>query len=604
MERAVVRCVPSEAKLSLSFSLADGRQKHMQRSQSEPLGRALGRIAIDALKGHAKAAAAKKSKKARPDGGGSGLSGGLGPGLGAEEGPEAEAASAGGPLVRLYYREEAVGEDVLNADAWQDGAVLQIGDVKYKVERNPPAFTDLQLPRYMMAGFPVCPKLGLEFAEPHASLFRWFKEAGPGAAGGGGGDGGSGAAASTEPSSSSSSSTISSASAAGPGWVETGVSELVYTPSNADVGLRLKLRCTPGNGQRYGPSRELESHSPVEAGPGTCTFDQRHLYTKKVASDALIRTVSYNILADAYAQTELSRTVLYPYCAPYALELDYRQNLIQKELTGYSADLICLQEVDRPVFSDSLAPALEAFGLEGLFKIKEKQHEGLATFYRRAKFSLLSRHDIALNQALLSDPLHRELLEKLSPYPLVREKVLQRSSVLQVSILQSTKDSSKKICVANTHLYWHPKGGNIRLIQVAVALSHIKYVTSDLYPGVPVVFCGDFNSTPSTGTYSFVNSGGIAEDHEDWASNGEEERCNMALTHPFKLKSACGEPAYTNYVGGFHGCLDYVFIDSDALEVEQVIPLPTHEEVTTHQALPSVSHPSDHIALICDLKWK
>uniref|UniRef100_A0A6I8PMX7 2',5'-phosphodiesterase 12-like N-terminal domain-containing protein n=1 Tax=Ornithorhynchus anatinus TaxID=9258 RepID=A0A6I8PMX7_ORNAN len=443
MERAVVRCVPSEAKLSLSFSLADGRQKHMQRSQSEPLGRALGRIAIDALKGHAKAAAAKKSKKARPDGGGSGLSGGLGPGLGAEEGPEAEAASAGGPLVRLYYREEAVGEDVLNADAWQDGAVLQIGDVKYKVERNPPAFTDLQLPRYMMAGFPVCPKLGLEFAEPHASLFRWFKEAGPGAAGGGGGDGGSGAAASTEPSSSSSSSTISS----------TGVSELVYTPSNADVGLRLKLRCTPGNGQRYGPSRELESHSPVEAGPGTCTFDQRHLYTKKVASDALIRTVSYNILADAYAQTELSRTVLYPYCAPYALELDYRQNLIQKELTGYSADLICLQEVDRPVFSDSLAPALEAFGLEGLFKIKEKQHEGLATFYRRAKFSLLSRHDI--------------LLEKLSPYPLVREKVLQRSSVLQVSILQSTKDSSKKICVANTHLYWHPKGKKREKFHVA-----------------------------------------------------------------------------------------------------------------------------------------
>lgn len=28
-------------------------------------------------------------------------------------------------------------------------------------------------------------------------------------------------------------------------------------------------------------------------------------------------------------------------CAPYALELDYRQNLIQQELTGYNADLIC-----------------------------------------------------------------------------------------------------------------------------------------------------------------------------------------------------------------------------------------------------------------------
>lgn len=39
------------------------------------------------------------------------------------------------------------------------------------------------------------------------------------------------------------------------------------------------------------------------------------------------------------------------------------------------------------------------------------------------------------------------------------------------------------------------------------------------------------------------------------------------------------------------------------IEVEQVIPLPSHQEVTTYAALPSVSHPSDHIALICDLRW-
>uniref|UniRef100_A0A2K5RFN8 Phosphodiesterase 12 n=1 Tax=Cebus imitator TaxID=2715852 RepID=A0A2K5RFN8_CEBIM len=513
MERAVVRCVPSEPKLSLSFALADGSHKNMQRDQSEPLGRVLSRIATNALKGHAKAAAAKKSRKSRPN-----ASGGA-----SCSGPGSEPAVACEPVVKLYYREEAVAEDVLNVDAWQDGAVLQIGDVKYKVERNPPAFTELQLPRYIMAGFPVCPKLGLEFGDPAGSLFRWYKEAKPGAA---------------EPE-------VGVPSPLSPSslfWAETEVQERVYTPSNADIGLRLKLHCTPGDGQRFGPSRELESVCRVEAGPGTCTFDHRHLYTKKVTEDAFIRTVSYNILADTYAQTDFSRTVLYPYCAPYALELDYRQNLIQKELTGYNADVICLQEVDRAVFSDSLVPALEAFGLEGVFRIK--QHEGLATFYRKSKFSLLSQHDISFHEALESDPLHKELLEKLVLYPSAQEKVLQRSSVLQ------------------------------------------------------------FNSTPSTGMYHFVINGSIPEDHEDWASNGEEERCNMSLTHFFKLKSACGEPAYTNYVGGFHGCLDYIFIDLNALEVEQVIPLPSHEEVTTHQALPSVSHPSDHIALVCDLKWK
>lgn len=39
------------------------------------------------------------------------------------------------------------------------------------------------------------------------------------------------------------------------------------------------------------------------------------------------------------------------------------------------------------------------------------------------------------------------------------------------------------------------------------------------------------------------------------------------------------------------------------VQVEQVIPLPSLEEVTTYEALPSVAHPSDHIALVCDLRW-
>lgn len=71
------------------------------------------------------------------------------------------------------------------------------------------------------------------------------------------------------------------------------------------------------------------------------------MYTVKGTEWPTVRVVSYNILADVYAQTDLSKKVLYPYCAPYALQLDYRQNLIKKELAGYNADIICLQEVDK-----------------------------------------------------------------------------------------------------------------------------------------------------------------------------------------------------------------------------------------------------------------
>lgn len=118
-------------------------------------------------------------------------------------------------------------------------------------------------------------------------------------------------------------------------------------PSNQDVGHRLKLLCIPKDGARAGSTEELVSAGAVEAGPGVCTFDNRHAYTAKEAEWPAVRVVTYNILADVYAQTELSKTVLYPYCAPYALQLDYRQNLIKKELAGYKADILCLQEVDK-----------------------------------------------------------------------------------------------------------------------------------------------------------------------------------------------------------------------------------------------------------------
>lgn len=31
--------------------------------------------------------------------------------------------------------------------------------------------------------------------------------------------------------------------------------------------------------------------------------------------------------------------------------------------------------------------------------------------------------------------------------------------------------------------------------------------------------------------------------------------------------SACNRPSYTNYVGGFHGCLDYIFFQPESMQV-------------------------------------
>lgn len=68
------------------------------------------------------------------------------------------------------------------------------------------------------------------------------------------------------------------------------------------------------------------------------------------------------------------------------------------------------------------------------------------------------------------------------------------------------------------------------------------------------------------------------------------------------MTSACGTPKYTNFTVGFKDCLDYIYCEKNNFEVKQVIPLPSDEELTANQAIPSVLFPSDHIALVADLK--
>ncbi len=52
--------------------------------------------------------------------------------------------------------------------------------------------------------------------------------------------------------------------------------------------------------------------------------------------------MSYNLLADLYADSDFSRTSLHPQCPPYALAIDYRKQLMLKEVLGFHADIVCL----------------------------------------------------------------------------------------------------------------------------------------------------------------------------------------------------------------------------------------------------------------------
>ncbi|XP_045471233.1 2',5'-phosphodiesterase 12 isoform X1 [Harmonia axyridis] len=367
--------------------------------------------------------------------------------------------------------------------------------------------------------------------------------------------------------------------------------------------------CTPKHKSLEGPTVEVECTSKVQAGPGHCPFETRHQFTQNKTSQKGFRVVTYNILADLYCDSDYTRTVLHPYCPPYALHLDYRKQLILKELMGYNADIICLQEVDRKVFNHDLTPFFSRLGYEGDYAIKGGEvAEGVASFFNLEKFTKLESSRIVFSEHIDKDQIFFHIWEKISENKPLVTRIKDLKSTLQVVLLESRHKENELILVANTHLYFHPDADHIRLIQGGLAISYIQscldnFKTKYTNKRISVLFCGDFNSVPECGIYKLFTTGSVPEDFIDYSSNKDEEVKNLKLEQNIPLDSACGTPQFTNFTSGFADCLDYIFYQKTNLKITQVVPLPSNEELTQYTALPSIVAPSDHVALISDLEW-
>lgn len=301
-----------------------------------------------------------------------------------------------------------------------------------------------------------------------------------------------------------------------------------YNSSNADVGHYLKFVLTPGNAKgEFGPAVEQVSKNEIQAGPGPCPFETRHCLTGKRLEDDAFRVVSYNILADLYADSDYSRTNLFPYCPAYALKVEYRKQLYTKEILGYNADILCLQEVDMKIFDSDLRTVLEddSQGFKGIIAQKGSCGEGIATFYRNDRFELIETTALNIGEHIKTLEVFKSLWDKIQLNEKLSERICDRSTTLQLSLLKAKND--RYLLVANTHLYFHPDADHIRLLQAGLAVLYIE----DAYKKalekyqivnekqLSIIFCGDFNSVPECGIYRLMTSGSVDESCIDWKSS-------------------------------------------------------------------------------------
>ncbi|GAU95840.1 hypothetical protein RvY_07385 [Ramazzottius varieornatus] len=516
--------------------------------------------------------------------------------------------------VALMQEETAVSPHIPNALAWNDGAVLVLDQEEYQVVVNPPTVISGKITSHILPEFPIDYQLDFEFADEDEAFFVWIKHA----------IGVKNAhdeippevlrTAASLPISLSAVKRAIAEKMKPPGvWQIVSVNR-EWRPALTDVGTLVGLVCFPIRDGVVGEVYTTVSKNLVaEALPEPVPYRQRHEVCKHRAERGSFRVISYNILADVYADQESSLKDLFPYCPPEFMKSDYRRQLLVDEISGYNADLVCLQEVDTKLFSRYFDRQFRRKGFEGVLLSKKGNiAEGVVTFYRTDKFELFSRHDIAVSESLFENPLFASLADKIKEKDKLKDTMVARATPLQVTVLRSPEESSRIVVVANTHLWFRPQFPHVRLIQMAVIMRHleevIRMVKTELKTSSEpaVVLCGDLNSTSGWGVHNFLRTGQIAEDYSDWSQfcKEEDEFVRLALSHPFKLYSACGELPHTNFVPNFKAAIDWIYADVNSFETSSVIPVPSVEELSRHVAIPSVVFPSDHLAIGCDLRWK
>ena len=197
---------------------------------------------------------------------------------------------------------------------------------------------------------------------------------------------------------------------------------------------------------------------------------------------------------------------------------------------------------------------------------------------------------------------------------------LSKDNVAQLVVLElaqpqmrSSREQINQICIANTHLYSNKDFPDVKLWQTWQLLQELETFVLSRGTQLPLMICGDFNSTPDTAVYDLLSRQTVHPGHPDVNVNTDDSHPNilpdaMNITHSFQMGSTYqtimgDEPKVTNFTTNFKGVLDYIWYSAPNLRPLSAAPVPDEAILTRHgEALPSTEFSSDHIMLISDMQ--
>ncbi|KAF1786639.1 Endonuclease/exonuclease/phosphatase [Phytophthora cactorum] len=364
-----------------------------------------------------------------------------------------------------------------------------------------------------------------------------------------------------------------------------------YTPTEEDLGCSFYVEChAPTIQSEYAEDSKAETvTAPVLPGPNRDVFKERRRMGQTSAADKYpdadeaLRVMSYNIMPRS----------LFSYVDDSVMKETRRIQLILQEIEENNSDIVCLQEMGEHVYKLFFEPMLASLGYHGFYSDKTgTTNEGCATFVRTARFEVVEEDTLNLSIAVKNstNPAAQSLLQD---FPELAKAIARIPSIAQLLVLRSKIDPARSIILSNTHLFYRGDAHLIRLLQGAAVVDNvIQWKAEPGFENAAVVMCGDWNAHPRSALVPFLLDGQIDSSHRHWQQapsfrwnlsqvDGNDIKGRIDSTadirpnrfeHALQLVSACGIPAFTNYVTSFVDTLDYIMVGSKALQVRDMFP--------------------------------
>ncbi|GAM83270.1 hypothetical protein ANO11243_012560 [Dothideomycetidae sp. 11243] len=335
----------------------------------------------------------------------------------------------------------------------------------------------------------------------------------------------------------------------------------------------------------------------------------------------------------------------YPYVPSAALAWEHRRDLVVSDIKSRDADIICLQEIDSDTFHEDFRGTLAIDDYKGIFWQKSRAQtmgereaklvDGCATFWKNSKYILLDKQMVdyrkmAINRADMKGE-HD-----------IFNRVMTRDDIATITFLENRATGSRLI-VVNTHCFWNPEFADVKVVQIAILMEYLSRLTETYakWPpckdkevfkfangdsegtevakepapsmhyasrtDIPMILCGDLNSTPGSGPYDLIAHGSLSSAHQDLAGRSYGSFTREGMHHPFSLKSSyshIGEMEFTNYTASWQGVVDYIWFSTGSLQNTGLLGEIDRNYIQRVPGFPSWHFPSDHLPLFSEFVVK